>query len=1160
MKGRSLRSEKYYRPQKDKFFYPSNRRSPFQKSTQSTDNHLNSIVPSRTNKNETITQHLEGKRLADALYFAVEMSMLVPVMIDTGATISIIPKKFCQTTTPTDKISVKGATGNSMELAWTTELSLDIGFDDATTHKFYVTNVEQDHITLGLDYMVPRGLYAIPHRSLLIEEKTGRSVQLITCADNNFSTDYIWDKFLSVSPSSQKSSSYPTISTIELSTSTNEAAEAKCKAILHSRPRLCLETQYRTRPKHSFELDLEVTDTGPLLQKPRPCNATKQRIIDENFKTLLQKGAVVRGSSPYVSPVTIVTKKDGSPRVCIDYVKLNARTVTIHYPIPLMQSLPEKLSSSHRWFSVLDLKEAYYSLPLSKRASKYAAITTRSGVYLPLRTTFGLKNAPARFCELVAEMIRGLENFVFSYLDDFLVFSKTLEEHYQHLDALLQRLDDYGMYVNEKKCSFAKQSVYFLGHVISSEGLQPLADKVAAISNLNHPTNLTELRRFLGSLNYYRPFLPGIAETLAPLNKFLGGEKKPKRTKLKWESEHQQAFDNAIKKLKNATNLAFEEQHLPLVLSTDASDTHAGAVLEQASSDNPDNLRPLAFFSKAFPQKVVIRSTFHRELTAMFFAVKHFQHRVRGRELIIRTDHEPLVKAINNGWGDHSNKERNRIEYIKEFSATIKHIPGDENAVADFLSRPSQVISETAIEHLDTPSTPTAPVNSIINQETPCLLTPTLIAIKQLEEPSTLAHAAECIQNPNSRLQMQERTVSEDKNLRIYGVTSEGSTNFRPILPKTLRVLAFHNYHDLAHQGPQKSIDLLASKYYWPELHSDVASWTKACPKCQSCKVTRHNRQALQNYPNNPGRLKVIHTDLVGPLQSSDDFRYILTIRDRGTGFLVSAAIPDKTASSVVQAFTNHFIAKFGVPQTIISDNGKEFIAHAFEDLCEKLGIVHKTTTAYNPKCQGAIERIHRSLKTAFRALDDPSLWSNHLPYVTLALNNSLCDTNTFTAHQMTFGQAADLPGTVLPLDDNGNKSPSMVDTLAFFECMRHHEKKARPLADNSPFIEKDLFTCKSVWIRNNAAKSSLEPRYTGPYLVIDRSDKYFTVLTDNGSVAVCIDRLKTAYDLPESHSNDQFWALSHDSEEELDDVALPTDRPVRCRHPPTSLQDYELY
>lgn len=123
--------------------------------------------------------------------------------------------------------------------------------------------------------------------------------------------------------------------------------------------------------------------------------------------------------------------------------------------------------------------------------------------------------------------------------------------------------------------------------------------------------------------------------------------------------------------------------------------------------------------------------------------------------------------------------------------------------------------------------------------------------------------------------------------------------------------------------------------------------------------MTRHNRQALQNFPDELGRFKTIHTDLVGPLEESDGWRYILTIRDRGTGFLVSVPLPDKTALSVVEAFTHHYIAKFGVPQTIISDNGGEFIAHAFGDFCERLGIHHKTTTAYHPQAQGAIERIH---------------------------------------------------------------------------------------------------------------------------------------------------------------------------------------------------------
>ena len=1091
--------------------------------------------------------------------FVIDMNLLVPVLVDTGAGLSIIPKKLCKNPKPIKKFPVKGVTGNSLQLAWTAELTLDIGFDDNSTHKFYVADIDQDYIIMGLDYMIPRGLFPVPHRNLLVEEKTGRSVQMVACSNNNFSTDEIWDKFLSTPAAGTSSKNDPTISTVQLCEAPNEIGEKKCWEMLYSYPRLTSEEEYFSPARHGHALDMELVDTSPLFQRPRRCNVEKQRIIDDNFHSAVKNGSAITGSSSWVSPVTIVKKKDGSPRICVDYVKLNARTIPIHYPIPLIQSLPTRLSSSSRYFSTLDMRSAYLALPLTERASKYAAITTVNGNYLPLRTTFGLRNAPAKFCELVAEMISGLEHCVYAYMDDFLVFSNTLEDHYQHLDALLKRLDDYGMFVNEKKCHFAKNSVYFLGHTITSRGLQPLSDKVAAISNLLPPTNLTELRRFLGSLNYYRNFLPGIAETLAPLTNFLRGEKKPKKTKIKWEDTHQKAFDTAINKLKEATCLAYEDPYLPLILSTDASSFHAGAVLEQASSEDAKDVRPLAFFSKAFPLPVASRSTFHRELTAMFFAFKHFKHRLRGRPVTVQTDHASLVNAINNGWGEHSPKESGMIEYIKEFSPTIVYIAGEENQVADFLSRPVlPIFHQVDDESMTAPplADQTYSVNIISHPESTCLITPELIAVQQFEDPEIVAEVAELTKKPNATIRLEDRPVPGE-NLRLFGVTSQDSENFRPILPETLRALAFHNYHDVIHQGQQKSVDLISSKYYWPGLSADITSWVKACPQCQSCKVSRHNRQALQNFPDDPGRFKVIHADLVGPLEESVGWRYILTIRDRGTGFLISAPLPDKTATSVVDAFSLHYIAKFGVPQIIISDNGGEFIAHAFGDFCERLGIHHKTSTAYHPQAQGAIERIHRPMKTAFRALSDTSSWPAHLPFITLALNNLPCDNNIFTPHQMAFGQAANLPGSISLPEEQVGQLPSIAGILAFIECMGQHKKTARPLPENSPHIEKDLFTCRTVWIFNNA-KKSLEPLYTGPYLVLQRHHKYFTVLTERGAVEVSVDRLKTAYELPSTGvENDDHNPDDTDSAGE--DASLSV-RPPRNTRLPAHFDDYILY
>ena len=377
---------------------------------------------------------------------------------------------------------------------------------------------------------------------------------------------------------------------------------------------------------------------------------------------------------------------------------LNQHTIPLSYPLPLIQDLPDRLTREHRLFTVLDLREAYHSLPLTERAQELAAIVSHSGGYLPVRCPFGLRNAPAAFSALVAEVISGYETFCFVYLDDFIIFSKSLENHVTHVRLILRRLDEYGLKLNDSKCSFAQEEVTFLGHAISKHGLRPLTDKVEAIANIQPPSTLKELRALLGALNYYRSFIPNIAETLAPLYDLLKGPKQKRSAPIPWDSPHQAAFIAAIEKLKNATHLSFDDISLPVILTTDASLHHAGAVLEQGNTaEDLANTRPLAFFSKALPKRRTPPSTFHRELCALYLAIRHFKYKIRGRRLIVRTDHASLVTAIKNGHGEHSPIEQRMIDTIQQYGPIMIHIAGKNNNWADFLSRPYE------------PRTPTPP-------------------------------------------------------------------------------------------------------------------------------------------------------------------------------------------------------------------------------------------------------------------------------------------------------------------------------------------------------------------------------------------------------------------------------------------------------------------
>ena len=571
----------------------------------------------------------------------------------------------------------------------------------------------------------------------------------------------------------------------------------------------------------------------------------------------------MRGSSTYVSPVVLVPKKNGGTRVCVDYTKVNSQTVPLNYPIPLIRDLVFRLQYNHSWFTVLDLREAYFSLPLTRRASRRAAIITYDGVFKPLCTQFGLKNAPARFCELVASMIRGLESSVFYYLDDFIIFSKTIDEHVVHVRQLLERLDEYGMYIQIEKCHFCEPQVNFLGYQISENGFLPMVDNVQAIRAMIPPTNLQELRRFLGMMNYYHNFIPKIAHILSPLYDLLKGTKRPKKRKLDWLPFHQNAFENAKLALVKITHLSLDDATKPLVLTTDGSATHCGAVLELMLDEG--NNQPLAFFSKGFAKTTSCRSAFNRELTSIFLSVKHFKHFVRGRTFFIRTDHKALVNAINNGQGEHSINEQKMINYVKEYGPIMQHIPGSANPVADTLSRPSvELVSCVKKVEWSIPA---------MEEFAAC----------QSEDPF-LQQELNFIQSPRSKLKLVTRQLVESV---LFGVTDDENPKFRPIVPRIFQSSVFHMFHDILHQGNKKSFEIIRRHYFWSTMREDVEKWVQHCPKCQCCKVTKHNRQALENFPDNPKRLSIVHIDVVGPLHPEvQEFKYLLTMRDRNTGFI----------------------------------------------------------------------------------------------------------------------------------------------------------------------------------------------------------------------------------------------------------------------------------
>ena len=293
-------------------------------------------------------------------------------------------------------------------------------------------------------------------------------------------------------------------------------------------------------------------------------------------------------------------------------------------------------------FSKLDLHKAYNQIPVATQDSPKTAVVTAFGFFEYPMMTFGLRNAEQTFQRYIFQAVGDLD-FVFCYIDDILMFSSNLEEHREHLRMVFQRLKKFGLRLNLGKCQLGKTELEFLGYTINNEGSKPTSVKIQAILQFSKPRTIVELRKFLGLVNFYRRSLPHAADIQAPLDHFLRDSCKNNKRVIAWTPEAEESFDKIKNDLANATLLSHPSAKAETRLVSDASDFGIGAALEQWISGS---WKPLAFFSRKFTPAQCSYSTYDRELTAVYEAVRYFRHFLEGQNFKICTVHKPLSFAF----------------------------------------------------------------------------------------------------------------------------------------------------------------------------------------------------------------------------------------------------------------------------------------------------------------------------------------------------------------------------------------------------------------------------------------------------------------------------------------------------------------------------------
>lgn len=671
----------------------------------------------------------------------------------------------------------------------------------------------------------------------------------------------------------------------------------------------------------------------------------KQKLKDK-LSSMVSSGVIAEVDEPtdWVSQMTITMKKNNDIRVCLDPQALNRALKREIYPLPVIDDVLPDLANA-KVFTKVDLQSGYWHCILDEESSNLTTFVTPFGRYKWLRLPFGLNVSSEIFQKRLNTALEGLEN-VICVADDIIVYGaganlkEATEDHDKKLKCLLLRCREKGIRLNRSKCQFRANDIPFLGHRVTSDGLKIDTEKVEAITGMENPKNTEEVQRLQGTVNYLARFLPKLSDVMEPIRRLT----RP-ATEWKWTEPQETAMREIKRLVTEAPVLAFYDPSKELAIECDASQYGLGAVLMQLG-------RPIAYASRALTPTEVRYAQIEKEMLAIVFALERFHQYSFARKTIVYSDHKPLESIITKPMHRAPRRLQGMLMRIHGYNVEIRYQKGVKMYISDMLSRAYLPHPGTASEFEQVNMVGYLPIRperlklliAHTESDEALQLLKTVIKSGWPEE----KHQLPTLVSPYHSMR-DELTIQD-------GIIFRGE---RVVVPESLRNEMKSAIHQ-AHLGTESCLRRARECLYWPGMNAEMKDYISKCEICRTFEISNQKETLMpQEIPSRPW--EKVGTDLFS-LEGQD---FLITV-DYLSNFWEVDRLNDTKSTTIIRKLKTHF-ARNGIPNTVVSDNGPQYVSADFLKFAQEWDFEHVVSSPSHQNANGKAEAAVKMAKRTMR-------------------------------------------------------------------------------------------------------------------------------------------------------------------------------------------------